>query len=262
MGYIGRKFRERRILFPQSSRGLIVPLDHGLTAGPMPGLQSLEDVQGWICSRDISAVLAHKGMIERLIQRDMLHSSTGVIVHLNGMASIAPDPDTKIMVANIETALELGADAVSIQANFTQENFQHNVAMIGTLTDAAHAVGLPILVMLYDKVQPATPGDRLRRQNHLLRILADLGCEAVKLAFPESLDGVSELLGRHARDIRIFFAGGQATREDILFSTARAAMESGASGMCIGRNVFQHPKPKQFLNRLAMCIQGHEELVT
>jgi DhnA family fructose-bisphosphate aldolase class Ia len=262
MGYIGRKFRERRILFPQSNRGLIVPIDHGLTAGPMSGLQSVDDLEGWISTNNISAVLAHKGMIERLILRDMLHSSTGVIVHLNGMASIAADSDTKVMVSNIETALELGADAVSIQANFTPANFHHNIAMIGSVTDAAHAVGLPILVMLYDKIQSPSPGEKNKRLNHLLRVVADLGSEAVKLAFPESLEDMSDLLARHSRDIRIFFAGGQTVREDILFTTTRAALKQGASGMCIGRNVFQNSRPQQFLSRLAKCVKGQEELVT
>jgi len=262
MGYIGRKFRERRILFPQSNRGLIVPLDHGLTAGPMPGLQSLDDLEGWIGSSSISAVLAHKGMIERLILRDMLHSATGVIVHLNGMAGIAQDPDTKIMVSNIETALELGADAVSIQANFTSTNLPHNIAMIGSVTDAAHAAGLPVLVMLYDKAQSPSHAEQQNRLNHLLRVVVDLGAEAVKLAFPESLDDMAELLIRHGKDIRIFFAGGQMMREDLLFTTTRAAMERGASGMCIGRNVFQHSRPSQFISRLARCVNGQEELAS
>jgi fructose-bisphosphate aldolase, class I len=178
MGYIGRKLRERRILFAGSQHGLIVPVDHGLTLGPIAGMQDTGDFEGWISSTNLSAVLAHKGLIERLVLRDMLHPATGVIVHLNGMPGIAPDADTKVMVANVEAALRLGADAVSIQVNFSAENFKHNLSIMGTATDAAHAAGLPLLTMLYDKVKTQSPHEKSKRLNHLVRVVAELGSDA------------------------------------------------------------------------------------
>jgi class I fructose-bisphosphate aldolase len=257
MGYIGRKFRVRRILFPDSRRGLIVPVDHGLTLGPIPGMRSTDDLKEWVGSSAISAVLGHKGMVERLIERNMLHPSTGVIVHLNGMASIAAQADTKIMVSDVDAALRLGADAVSVQVNFTAANFEHNLALLGAVTDAAHGAGLPLLVMLYDKVNVPSGEDRVNRLNHLLRVVTEMGADAVKLALPESMAEVEDLIARHSRDTRIFFAGGERGTEEALFRATRAALEAGASGLCAGRNVFQHPQPRDFLRRLADCVQQH-----
>ena len=259
MGYVGRKLRERRILFPDSQRGLIVPVDHGLTLGPIAGMEATDAFDGWIGSPHISAVLGHKGLIERLIVRERLHPSTGVIVHLNGMASLSRDADTKVMVSDIETALRLGADAVSMQVNFTEENFAHNFAMLGAVTDAAHAAGLPLLTMLYDKVKAPTQTERAARLNHLVRVVAELGSDAVKLAYPESLSEVGGLVRRHGRDIRIFFAGGEKASEEGLVAMTRAVVEQGASGLCIGRNVFQHARPPALLKRLADCVKGEVE---
>ncbi|MFM0068918.1 class I fructose-bisphosphate aldolase [Paraburkholderia aspalathi] len=255
MSYVGRKLRERRILFPESRRGLIVPVDHGLTLGPIAGMLSTDDLEAWIGCSHISAVLGHKGLIERLILRDMLHPTTGVIVHLNGMASLSRDADTKVMVSSIDAALQLGADAVSIQVNFTEENFAHNFAMLGEVTDAAHEAGLPILTMLYDKVK-STPPENIARLNHFVRIVAELGSDAVKLAFPESMHEIPELVARHSRDIRIFFAGGERVTEQTLVATTREAIIHGASGLCIGRNVFQHAQPRALLRCLAECVKG------
>ncbi len=262
MGYIGRKFRIRRILFSDSQHGLIVPIDHGLTVGPIHGLQETDDLGKWIASDCISAVLGHKGMIERLISRNMLHPATGIIVHLNGMASIAGEADTKIMVSDVESALRLGADAVSIQLNFTSTNFQHNIATLGAVTDAAHAAGLPILTMLYDKVKAASVQEKVQRLDHLVRVMTELGSDAVKLAVPDTVSDVTDLIARHSPDIRIFFAGGEKTSEEVLFATTRAAVASGASGLCIGRNVFQHPQPLSLLRRLADCVKGDVEAAT
>ncbi|MDP5007874.1 MAG: hypothetical protein NWQ13_02490, partial [Glaciimonas sp.] len=261
MGYIGRKLRERRILFPQSQRGLIVPVDHGFTLGPILGMKETGDFEGWISSSNISAVLAHKGVIERLILRGMLHSSTGVIVHLNGMMSIAPDADTKVMVSNIDTALQLGADAVSVQVNFTAGNFHHNIALLGAVTDAAHAAGLPILIMLYDKVKTPSQAEAAERLHHLLRVVAEMGADAIKLAFPDSDAVLADLVARHSRDIRIFFAGGENTAEEVLMAKIRVALAHGANGLCVGRHVFQHPRPQVLLRQLADCIKGETERV-
>ncbi len=256
MGYIGRKIRERRILFPNSKRGLIVPVDHGLTLGPIAGMDNTADLKPWIASPHISAVLAHKGLIERLAMRGMLDARTGVIVHLNGMPSLAPDVDTKVMVSNVDAAIQLGADAVSVQLNFTAENFHHNIAMLGTVTDAAHAAGLPVLTMLYDKVKAPRNHERAARLHHLVRIVAELGSDAVKLAFPDSISEITDIVKRHGEDIRIFIAGGEMVADELLLATARAATSNGASGLCVGRNVFQHADPATLLRRLAECIKG------
>ena len=165
-----------------------------------------------------------------------------MILHLNGMASIAPEPDTKIMVSSIDTALELGADAVSIQINFTEDNFQHNVALLGAMTDAAHGAGFPILTMLYDKARGLSAADRQKRLSHLVRVVAELGSDAVKLAMLESASDCTELVETHCRDIRIFFAGGERTEDERLLGLTRSILASGA-GLCVGRNVFQHPRP-------------------
>lgn len=262
MSYISRVLRERRLLFPASRRGLIVPIDHGLTLGPIAGMTQTADFEKWIGSDHISAIIAHKGLIERLILRDMLHPATGIILHLNGMASIAPEPDTKIPVASVDAALELGADAVSLQVNFTEDNFQHNVAQLGAMTDAAHAAGLPILSMLYDKVRGLTAQERQRRLSHLVRVVAELGSDAVKLALPETSVECTELVETHCRDIRIFFAGGERTEDERLLAMTRAMLASGAAGLCVGRNVFQHPRPLDLLRRLADCIRGETEYLS
>ncbi|KAG8148394.1 hypothetical protein BFF94_038365 [Burkholderia catarinensis] len=260
MGYVGRKLRERRILFPDSQRGLIVPVDHGLTLGPIAGIQTTETLEGWVGSPDLSAVLGHKGLVERLIVRQCLHPATGVIVHLNGMASLSPDADTKVMVSDIDAALKLGADAVSIQVNFTAGNFAHNFAMLGAVTDAAHAAGLPLLTMLYDKVKAPTAGERMVRLHHLVRVVTELGSDAVKLAYA-SVDEIEQLASVHGRDIRIFFAGGEKADEEVLVAMSQAAIRHGATGLCIGRNVFQHARPRVLLRRLADCVKGRSEKV-
>ncbi|TDB59763.1 class I fructose-bisphosphate aldolase [Photorhabdus khanii] len=256
MGYIGRKLRESRLLFPHSNKGLIVPIDHGLTMGPILGLQNIDAVEPWINNNYVSAILAHKGVLEKLILRGALRPSIGVILHINGMPTISASPDTKILVASIEAALQLGADAVSIQINFTGKNFEHNLSILGMVTDIAHEAGLPVLTMLYDKVIAESSEIKMERLHHLIRIVTELGSDAIKIGFPDSETSIIEIVSLHGSDIKIFFAGGEKTADNILINNTKIAISAGASGLCVGRNVFQNLNPQSLLKNLYECINA------
>lgn len=255
MGYIGRKLRQRRLLYSGSNVGLIVPIDHGLTVGPISGLQNMRDISRWIGDDNISAVIAHKGMLERLVTQNLLHSSTGVILHLNGMPSMSKEADTKQMVTHVDAALRLGADAVSVQVNFTANNYGHNLSLLGAVTDATHAAGLPLLTMLYDKVETTSSIEKIDRMHKLIRLVTEFGADSIKIGFPESMDLLGELISSHRDSIQIFFAGGEKMDEKRLQDWTLAAMQRGANGLCIGRNVFQHPEPSSILRALSEHIR-------
>lgn len=113
---IARRRRWMRFQDRNSGRVLIVPIDHGLTVGPLPGLQRLQDVSRWLAPDALTGVVVHKGMAERL---DGI-PAFGMMLHLNGAMTLDEHPDMKVMLTRVETAVRLGADAVSIQTNFTR----------------------------------------------------------------------------------------------------------------------------------------------
>lgn len=261
MGFIGRKVRLKSLLFSEFPLGIIVPLDHGLTSGPIDGIETTEKLAGWIGSENISAIIGHKGLVERLIKRDMLHPSTGIILQLNGMPSIARNPDLKIIVSNIEKALRLGVDAVSIQINFSMDNYVHNLSLLGRVIDEAHSYGLPVLTMAYDKEVFLDESERLSRLSHIIRIVSELGSDAIKLASPKVISDIPLIMKKHYEDIQIYFAGGEVCDEDRLLEMTSTLVAHGAYGLCIGRNVFQHPEPELLLGKLVNCMRNVERPV-
>jgi class I fructose-bisphosphate aldolase/fructose-bisphosphate aldolase/2-amino-3,7-dideoxy-D-threo-hept-6-ulosonate synthase len=244
----GKQIRWNRFHYPQTGVGMIVPIDHGLTIGPVEGLNNVSEISQWIGHEAITGVIAHKGMVERLSARGLL-SGTGVMVHLNGMSSLSPTPDRKEMLTSVESAVRLGADGVSVQVNFDGKNDAHNLALLGGVVDSASRFGLPVLTMLYDKVQ--AQGDaKLKRLRHLMRITIELGSDAIKIAAPESTAEIPHILEGLCEDTSVFFAGGPLCSDTELFELARAAIENGGAGLCVGRNVFQRPCPAETLTRL------------
>ncbi|HEV8241009.1 MAG TPA: aldolase [Thermoanaerobaculia bacterium] len=257
MSSAGKRIRWSRFRYPQSRFGLIVPIDHGLTVGPMPGLESVAQVGRWIAHPGITGIIAHKGIVERLAAHDCLRG-LGVMVHVNGMSTLAPAPDTKEMLTTVESALRLGADGVSLQVNFDGSNDGHNLRLLGGVVDAAAAYGLPVLSMVYDKVETRERGRRVERMRHLMRIAVELGTDAIKIAAPDDLRELPELLSGLCEDAAIFVAGGAKRSDAELYELTAAAAAAGASGLCVGRNVFQRPSPAAVLDDLSAILRRAE----
>src|SRR4051794_25915586 len=140
----GKTIRLGRFRYPGTNVGLIVPIDHGLTIGPVEGVKSTSQISDWIGHDAICGVIAHKGIVERLADRRAL-SSKGVMVHLNGMSTLGGSPNTKELVCSVESAVRLGADAVSVQINFDGTNDAHNITLLGAIVDDAQRFELPVL---------------------------------------------------------------------------------------------------------------------
>lgn len=250
---VAKKIRWSRFLDRLSGRGLLVPIDHGLTMGPLEGLDSLDQMARWMTHPAITGIVAHKGMVERLACHGLLHGK-GLMVHLNGMMSIAPRPDQKERLTSVEAAARLGADAVSLQLNFDGANDAHNLTQLGSAVDEAQRHGLPVLTMLYDKAPCADRTARLQRSRHLMRACVELGTDALKLAVPAVLSDLPALLAGVKEHTAVFIAGGAMASDEEILGLAREAVASGATGLCAGRNVFQREAAGDLLGHLASVV--------
>lgn len=256
MSAIGKDLRMGRFRRPGSRLGLLVPIDHGLTIGPVAGLGSTGEIGRWIRHPAIDGVIGHKGLIERLARAGHL-TGRGVMVHLNGMTTLAAQPDRKEMVTGIDAALRLGADAVSVQVNFDGVSDAHNLGLLGQVVDRAHDIGLPVLAMVYDKVE--APEARTPRMRHLLRVAIELGADAVKIGAPATEADLAELLAGASEDVPIYLAGGPRRSLEEFLALARIALAHGAAGLCAGRNVFERPDPAAALDQLDLVFRRHDE---
>ncbi len=255
MNYIGRKNRFRHLLFKHSQTGLMMPIDHGVTVGPLKGIDSVDSIKRWIYNDNISAVIAHKGMIENLLVEQCLHPSTGVVVHLNGMPNVSGEGDEKCMLTTVETAVRIGADGVSAQFNFGDTNFQRNIDGLAQVVEQAHSFGMPILIMAYDKSERGDADEKKERLRNIIRMICELGCDAIKLGMPAHSEDFSDIIQAALGSTKIFFAGGDFEESTEIYHHTRLAVSQGAAGLCVGRKVFQHRTPSAVINRLAKLIQ-------
>ncbi|WP_019451098.1 hypothetical protein [Cupriavidus sp. BIS7] len=251
MADTARMRRWSRFVDRSSGLALIVPMDHGLTVGPIRGIDRIETVTRWLSPDLVTGVVLHKGLAERL--GPAIHC--GMMVHLNGALALDDAPDRKLLLTSVDAAIRLGADAVSVQTNFTPGTAAHNLRLIGDVVEQAHQYGLPVMAMVYDRTA-GRPDEAIARMRHFMRAAVELGVDVLKIGAPDDADSLGELLDGIHKHVPVVMAGGALMPDEALLNLTRAIARCGGAGLCVGRNVFQRDDPSAMLRKLGEALRG------
>jgi len=252
---IGKRIRMDRISNRNTRRMVIIPLDHGITLGPVKGLHDMRETVNLVAEGGANAVLLHKGIIRagyRGYGRDI-----GLVMHLSGSTALGPDPDNKVSVAEVEEAIKLGADAVSIHINVGSETEPEQLKTLGQTAKICDEWGMPLLAMMYPR------GKKIRDQydvevvKHVARIGAELGADIVKTNYTGNPDTFKEVV--RGCPVPVVMAGGPKTETTEEFcKMVYDSVQAGGAGVAAGRNVFQHEYPTKMVR--VLCGIVHENL--
>ena len=248
---IGKQIRMERIMNRENGRTLIVPLDHGVTAGPIPGIVDMKTAIGKIVDGGANAIVIHKGIV-RLGHRGHGHD-VGLIVHLSASTALSPDPNSKVLVCTVEEAIKLGADGVSIHVNIGAEDEKEMLKDFGEVSKQCQAWGMPLLAMMYTRGKKIKSESDVAVVKHAARVAAELGADLVKVNYTgdaKSFRSVVEGCG-----VPVLIAGGEKAENDTdVLKNIKDAILAGGGGVSIGRNVFQHDDPSLMINAIKAII--------
>ncbi len=234
---LGKTIRLRRIFDQKSEKTVIIPMDHGVSLGPVKGIADIRRTVDKIAEGGASAIVVHKGLVPYV--GPSVGSRLALIVHLSASTSLSPDPNNKVLVARVDSAAALGADGISIHCNIGGDNEEKMVADLGAVSDRCGELGLPLLAMCYPRGKNVKNQFDLEPVKHCARLAAELGADVVKTNFTGSSDSFKEVV--KGTPIPVVIAGGPKMDSDqALLTMIGDAMKAGAKGVSIGRNVFQH----------------------
>jgi len=249
---LGKAVRLERILNRNTHRAIIVPMDHGVTVGPIDGLIDMREAVNQVAEGGANAVLMHKGL-PRCSHRGR-GRDVGLIIHLSASTALSPYPNAKILVATVEDALKLGADGVSLHVNLGDETERHMLEHFGEVTSKAAEWGMPVLAMVYargPKVKNEYDPEVVR---HCARVGTELGADVVKVPYTGDVDSFARVT--EACCIPVVIAGGPKMDNDRdLIQMAHDSVQAGGSGLSIGRNIFQHRQPARIVQALHGIVQ-------
>ncbi|MBA3028926.1 MAG: fructose-bisphosphate aldolase [Desulfobacteraceae bacterium] len=253
--YLGKSIRLERIFNRNTHKTIIVPLDHGVSVGPIHGLVDLRDTVNKVAEGGANAVLMHKGIPRRSHRgrgRDI-----GLIIHLSASSNLSPYPNTKTLVGSVEDAIRLGADAVSFHLNLGDEAERHMLKELGQIATSADDWGMPLLAMVYargPKVKSEYDPEVVR---HCARLAEELGADVVKVPYTGNIETFHEVVEGCA--IPVVIAGGPRMENDRdILQMAYDANQAGGAGLSVGRNIFQAKEPSLLVKALHGIIHENQ----
>ncbi|NQU82692.1 MAG: class I fructose-bisphosphate aldolase family protein [Parcubacteria group bacterium] len=249
---IGKQIRMERIINRKTRKTVIIPMDHGVTIGPVKGLTDMGETVDLVAMGGANAVIGHIGLAlhgHRGYGRDI-----GLILHLSASTSLGPDPNNKVLVNSVESAIKMGADGISIHVNVGAENEASMLTDLGNVAQQCIEWGMPLLAMMYARGHDIEDEKDVEAIKIAARVGAELGADIIKTVYtgtPESFAQVVE-----GCPVPVVIAGGSKLGDLETLKMVQGAMEAGANGLSIGRNAFQHEHPDRLVK--AACAIVHE----
>jgi len=257
----GKALRLRRIF--SKDRTVIIPIDHALYSGPIKGIENLERLVSIISQTPVDAILITPAMLMRV--RDVI-GNLATVVRIDGTHTRLGSHLERIdLITSVERALKVGADMVVINVFVGTENEDELLKKLGRVATVCFEWGLPLMaemipsyILRYHYAQEEKDYDEERAADEIRltsRLGAELGADVIKTHYTGSMDTFKEVVS--TTPVPVVIAGGPKTRDNKDFlQLVKEAMQAGAKGICMGRNVWQRKNIQGMI--LALCRIVHD----
>jgi class I fructose-bisphosphate aldolase len=257
MSDIGKMIRFERIFNRNTGKTIIVPMDHGISVGPINGVIDLKHTIQQVAIGGANAIVEHKGLVGAGLRGK--GPDIGLIIHLSASTALSPYPNAKTLVCTVEEAIKLGADAVSIHVNLGDEDEKSMLYDFGNISRDCKNWGIPLLAMIYARGKNIKDGYHVDVVKHSARVGCELGADIVKVPYtgsPETFRYVTE-----GCSVPVVIAGGEKMDSDReILEMVKGSIDAGGAGLSIGRNVFQHKTPQKMVQAMAAIIHDGRSL--
>lgn len=252
----GKSVRLERIMDRTTGNCVIVPMDHGISLGPVPGLIDMKKTVDDVANGGATAVLMHKGLI-RYSYRSSGHD-IGLIMHLSASTDLGVSSNSKVLVASVKEAIQNGADAVSVHINVGAETEGEMLADVGRISAECTDWGMPFLVMAYARGPKIQNSYDPQAVAHAARVATELGADIVKCSYTGDPDSFREVVRGTLAPVVI--AGGPKMSSDReILQMVYDSVQAGGHGVSIGRNVFQHSDVESMTRAISdIVLNGYD----
>ena len=232
----GMQHRLAQIFRPETGRTVMLAIDHGYFQGPTSGLERVDlNIVPLVPHAD--ALMVTRGVLRSMVPPGVPRS---LVIRASGGPSILKELSDEVIALDVDDAVRLGASAMAVQVFIGGEHETQSVHNMTRLVDSGYARGIPVLGV-------TAVGRELVRDARYLglatRIIAELGAQLVKTYYCEP--GFEQVVA--GCPVPMIMAGGKKLPERDALDMARKAVEAGAAGVDMGRNIFQSAAPLAML---------------
>ncbi len=239
----GMKNRLSKIIKPKDSRTVMLAVDHGYFMGPTTGLEQID--------KSIVPLIPYADtlMLTRGALRNYIPPETDVpiVLRVSGGTSILnKELLHEGIIASMEDAIRLNVAGVAFSIMVGAEFERDTLLAFTELIDECEAYGFPVIAVT------AIGKDMVRDARYMglaSRIAAELGAHIVKTYYVEGFEKVVETC-----PVPVVIAGGKKTDELTALETAHNAIQAGAVGVDMGRNIFQADDPVAMIQAVRAVV--------
>jgi len=243
----GMKNRLSRIFNPETGRTVMLAIDHGYFQGPTKGLERI-DLNILPIAPYADTLMLTRGILRSVVPPSYTRA---IVLRASGGPSVLKELSNEQIAVDIEDAVRLNAAAVAVQVFIGAEHETQSVHNMTRLVDMGTRYGIPVLAV-------TAVGTEMKRSARYFRlacrICAELGAHYVKTYYiPKGFESVTA-----SCPVPIVMAGGKKMPEIDALAMAYNAVQEGAAGVDMGRNIFQAESPAAMIQAVGATV--HQNL--
>ena len=243
----GMKNRLARIFNPETGRTVMLAIDHGYFQGPTSGLERI-DLSILPIASYADTLMLTRGILRAVVPPSYTRA---VVLRASGGPSVLGELSNEHIAVDIEDAVRLNAAALAVQVFIGGEYETQSVHNMTRLVDQGSRYGIPVLAV-------TAVGTEMKRSARYFRlacrICAELGAHYVKTYYiPKGFESVTA-----SCPVPIVMAGGKKIPEADALAMAYNAVQEGAAGVDMGRNIFQAEDPAAMIQAVGATV--HQNL--
>lgn len=241
------KNRLSRIFRPDTGKTVMLAIDHGYFQGPTTGLER-PDVNIVPLMPYADAIMLTRGILRTTVPPTL---TKAVVMRCSGGPSILKELSDEELAVDIEDAIRMNVAAITLQIFIGGEFETRSIHNMTRLVDMGLRYGIPTMAVT------AVGKDMVRDAKYFrlaCRMAAELGAQIVKTYYvPEDFDTITA-----SCPVPIVMAGGKKLPELEALTMSRRAIDEGASGVDMGRNIFQSDAPLAMMKAVNKVV--HEQM--
>ncbi len=246
------KLQMQKIMHNEKS--LFLAYDQGLEHGPTDfNLDNVNPNYALKIAENgkYNAIILQHGIAEKYY--DKYNAAVPLIVKLNGKTNLFKGDPVSSKVCSIGRAVKLGADAVGYTI-YPGSEFEYKMFNdFSKVVETAHTYGIPVIAWVYPRGKFVQDELSTETIAYAARIGLELGADFVKINYNNDFEGFKWAV-KAAGKTKVLVVGGPKLSDKELLQRTYDVMKAGASGLAIGRNVWQHEKPLEITKALKKII--------
>lgn len=241
MAILGKEVRMSRLVNPKSNKMMAITVDHAISRGiaPMTGIQDIQGAIDKIVAGRPDAMTMTGPIAERCLEKHA--GKVSLLCKISSYSPVSPTQDA--VFGTVDSAIALGADAVSMGCmtlgDFQNEQFE----AIGKVAQECRLKGMPLIGHVYPKGESVPVDKRASWENiaYCVRSACELGMDIVKTTYTGDPESMAKAISCVPSSFRVVIQGGDAckTLDDYLNMTYDA-MQCGVGGVTMGRFVWDY----------------------